>query len=86
MFSRTPPKAIFFLDHGERNQCDRLSSGEALARMMSQVFLPVWSQDQVELTVQTCARLLENIDCYSLQFVPGAEVVGFVQDVIGGSQ
>jgi hypothetical protein len=85
-FSRTPAKAIFFLSHGELNQCDRLSPSEALAHLMSQVFLPVWSQDQVELTVQTCAKLLENLDCYSLEFVPGAGVVGFVQDVLGGSR
>ena len=85
-FSRTPAKAIFFLAHGEQNQCDRLSPGEALAQLMSQVFLPLWCQDHLELTVQTCARLLESIDCFSLQFVPGAEVVDFVQDVLGVSQ
>ena len=82
-FSRTPARALFFLAHGEQNQCDRLSSGEALAQLMSQVFLPVWSQEQMDLTVQTCAKLLENIDCYRLQFVPGAEVVAYVQDLLG---
>jgi hypothetical protein len=85
-FSRTPAKAIFFLSHGDRNQCTHLSSGEALAQLMSQVFLPVWSQEQLERTLQTCAGLLENIECYGLQFVPDAEGVGFVQDVLGGLQ
>jgi len=85
-FSRTPAKAIFFLAHGELNKCDRLSYGEALAWLMSQVFLPVWSREQVQQTVQTCSELLGNLDCYRLQFVPDSEVVGFIQDVLGGSQ
>ena len=84
-FSRTPARALFFLEHGELNQCDCLSASEALAMLMSQVFLPVWSQEQMELTVQTCAKLLDKVDCYRLQFVPNAEVVGYVQDVLGAS-
>lgn len=83
-FSRTPARALFFLAHGEQNQCDRLSSSEALAHLMSQVFLPLWSPGQVELTVQTCVKLLEHVDCYRLQFVPDAEVVDYVQDLLGG--
>ena len=85
-FSRTPAKAIFFLSHGEQNQCERLSSSEAFAKLLSQVFLPVWSQEQLELTVQACARLLGNLDCYHLQFVPDLEVVDLVQDIVGDSR
>jgi hypothetical protein len=84
-FSRTPAKAIFFLSHGQENQCERLSSSEAFAKLLSQVFLPVWSQEQLELTVQTCARLLGNVDGYHLQFVPDSEVVSLVQDILGDS-
>jgi hypothetical protein len=86
VFSRTPLKVIFFLSHGEQNKCVRLSSTEAFAHLLSQVFLPVWSQEQVELTMQTCADMLGGVDCYHLQFVPDSEVVGFIQEFLGESQ
>jgi hypothetical protein len=84
-FSRTPAKAIFFLSHGRRSRCVRLSSSEAFAQLLSQVFLPVWSREQVDLTLQTCAELLRAVDCYRLEFVPDPEIIGFVQDVLEGS-
>jgi hypothetical protein len=84
-FSRTAAKAIFFLSHGRRNRCVRLSSSEALAQLLSQVFLPVWSREQVELTVQTCAELLQAVDCYRLEFFPDPEIIGFVQGVLEDS-
>ena len=81
-----PLRAIFFLSHGAGNRCDPLSPGDAFAQLMSQVFLPVWSKEQVELTVQTCADLVQETDCYHLEFVPEPDVVGFVQDVLEGSR
>lgn len=84
-FSRTAATAIFFLSHGTRNRCTRLSPSEAFSQFLSQVYLPVWSRDQVELTLQTCAGLLQQVDCYHLQFVPDSEVIGLVQHVLGGS-
>jgi hypothetical protein len=46
--------------------------------------LPVWSREQLELTLQTGAALLQGVSCYRLPFVPDESIVGFVQDVIGG--
>jgi len=84
-FSRTPLRAVFFLAHGKQNQCVRLSSGEAFAELLSQVFLPLWSREQLELTMQTCSDLLGKVDCYRLHFVPDRRVIAFVQDVLGDS-
>jgi hypothetical protein len=83
-FSRTPLTAIFFLSHSRHNQCIALSPREALAELLSQVFLPVWSKDQLELTLQTSAALLQEVACYRLPFVPDERIIGFVQNVIGG--
>jgi hypothetical protein len=82
--SRTPLKAIFFLSHGLQNQCIALSPSEALAELLSQVFLPVWSREQLELTLQTGAALLKGVVCYRLPFVPNERIVGFVQEMIRG--
>jgi hypothetical protein len=81
-YSRTPLKAVFFISHAVQNSCIRMSHSEALAELMSQVFLPVWSREQLELTTQTCADLLARADCYRLPFVPNREVIGFVQDIL----
>ena len=83
-FSRTPLKAVFFLSHSRRNQCIALSPSEALAEFLSQVYLPVWSRDQLEVTLHTCAALLQEVACYRLPFAPDESIVGFVQEVIGG--
>lgn len=85
-FSRTPLRTVFFLTHGNRNRCIALSSSEALAELLSQVFLPAWSRQQLDLVMQTCADLLQQADCYRLQFVPDQEVVRFVQDISGGCE
>ena len=84
-FSRTPLSFIFFLSHGEQNECTRMTAGEAFAQLLSQVFLPLWSREQVELTMETCSALLQDVACYHLRFVPGPEVVHFVQDLLRGS-
>lgn len=81
-----PLRAIFFLSHGDRNRCVPLSPGGAVAQLMSQVFLPVWSREQVELTMQTCADLVQEAECYHLEFVPEPDVVGFVRGVLAGSR
>ena len=83
-FSRTPLKAVFFLSHSRQNQCIALSPSEALAELLSQVFLPLWSKAQLELTLQTGAALLQGVACFRLPFFPDERVVGFVQKVIGG--
>jgi hypothetical protein len=83
-FSRTPLKAVFFLSHGEQNKCTRMTAAEAFAQLLSQVFLPLWSKEQVELTMQTCAGLLQDVNCYHLEFVPRPDVVGFVQELLRG--
>jgi hypothetical protein len=81
-----PLRAIFFLSHGVGNRCIPLSPADALAQLMSQVFLPVWSREQVELTMQTCADVVQEADCYHLEFVPQPDVVGFVRGVLAGSR
>ena len=79
-----PLSAIIFLSHGADNRCVPLSSGDAFAQLMSQVFLPLWSREQLELTVQTCADLVQEAECYHLEFVPNQEIVGFVQEFLEG--
>jgi hypothetical protein len=81
-FSRTPLKSIFFLVHGSQNRCERLSSGEAFAELLSQVFMPFWGREHLELTMQSCADLLRGVDCYRLHVVPDREIVTLVQDVL----
>lgn len=79
-----PLRAVFFLSHGAENRCVPLSPGDALAQLMSQVFLPVWSREQMELTMQTSADLVQAAECYQLEFIPDGDIVRFVQDHLRG--
>jgi hypothetical protein len=80
-----PLRAIYFLAHGAANRSVPLSPSDAFAQLTSQVFLPVWSREQVELTLQTCADLVQETPSYRLEFVPGPEVVRYVQEHLEGS-
>lgn len=80
--SRTPLKSIFFLVHGSHNRCERLSSSEAFAELLSQVFMPFWSREHLELTVQSCADFLRGIDCYRLHVIPDREIIPYVQHIL----
>jgi hypothetical protein len=75
-----PLKAIFFLVQGPQNRCQILSPAEALARLMSQVFLPAWSKAQMEQVLDTCAQLVQDVQCCELAFLPRPETVHFLQD------
>lgn len=79
-FGDVPLKAIFFLAHGAQNRCRALSSAEALARLMSQVFLPMWSKEQMDQTLETSAQLVRDARSFELEFLPRPETIHFLQD------
>lgn len=81
-YARVPLRAVFFLSHGECNRILPLSPIDALTRLLSQVFLPVWDQRQLGLVMATCSDLMGRIPAYQLEFVPEPGTVGFVQEFV----
>jgi hypothetical protein len=77
-----PVEHLFFLVHGQKNEVIPLSPGQAVARLMSQVFLPLWSPKQLELVVTTCDSLVQGVKSYELSFLPAADTVPFLRRVL----
>jgi hypothetical protein len=74
-----PLRAIFFLVQGPQNLCRPLSPADALGRLMSQVFLPLWSKAQMDRVLETGARLIQDTHCFELEFLPRPETIEFLQ-------
>lgn len=79
---QAPIAALVFLQHGQSNQLNPLSPTQALRRLATEVFLPLWEQPLVAHVLETMAALIETIPCYELAFVPDAAVVDVLRYVV----
>jgi hypothetical protein len=78
-----PLRAVFFLRHARRTQAKPLAPAEAAARLFSRAFPPPWDPDAIGRMLEGCGRIAATLPCYELGFVPGAEAVEHVLEVLG---
>lgn len=80
-FGKAPLKEVFFVEHGKETECVALTEIEAISRLMSQAFLPMWDKTKMQLVLDTCVDLVQSVSCYRLSFVPDEGVVKFLRRV-----
>jgi hypothetical protein len=80
-FGKVPLKEVFFIEHGKETECVAVTEIEAISRLMSQAFLPVWDKTKMQLVLDTCVNLVHSVSCYRLSFVPDEGVVKFLRRV-----
>jgi hypothetical protein len=80
-FGKVPLKEVFFIEHGKETECVALTEIEAISRLMSQAFLPVWDKTKMQLVLDTCVNLVQSVSCCRLSFVPDESVVKFLRRV-----
>jgi hypothetical protein len=78
-FGKVPLKEVFFVEHGKETECVAVTEIEAISRLMSQAFLPVWDKTKMQLVLDTCVHLVQSVSCYRLPFVPDEGVVKFLR-------
>jgi hypothetical protein len=76
---KVPLKGVFFIEHGKETECVAVTEIEAISRLMSQAFLPVWDKTKMQLVLDTCVDLVQSVSCCRLPFVPDEGVVQFLR-------
>jgi len=73
-----PLEAIHFLNHAGQNQRRRVSPGEALSRLRSEVIWPSFGEDTLRRAFSVFCDLLERVPVWRLGFRPETTVRGFL--------
>ncbi len=74
-FGRVSLEEVFFIEHGKETKRVSVTEIEAVSRLMSQAFLPMWDKTKVRLVLDTCIDLVQSVSCCRLPFVPDEVVV-----------
>jgi len=69
---------IFFLRHGEKNRLVPLGKAEAVSRLFTSSFPPLYHQQAIEFILAFFDEVVKTIPCYELTFFPDERVVAFV--------
>ena len=67
---KVPLEEVFFIEHGKETERVSVRETEAISRLMSQAFLPMWDKTKMQLVLDTCVDLVQSVSCYRLPFVP----------------
>ena len=78
-FGKVPLEEVFFVEHGKTTERVSLGETEAISRLMSQAFLPMWDKSKMQLVLDTCVDLVQSLSCWRLPFVPDESVVQVLQ-------
>jgi len=69
---------IFFLRHGEKNRLVPLGKAEAVSRLFTSCFPPLYDQQAIEFILAFLNEVVKTIPCYELKFFPDERVIAFV--------
>jgi len=62
--------AVYRLSHGRRHQVHELAPAEALRRLATEVIWPAHDPEGVETSLELLAKLVREVPCRELRFVP----------------
>jgi hypothetical protein len=72
---------LFFLRHGRKNSSRVKSGAEAVSMLLARSFPPFWDKEGMAFTIEFCQRLVSEIPCYELTFVPDGSLIDFVRSL-----
>ena len=76
-----PIHKLFFLRHGQKNSLQVKNGAEAVSMLLARSFPPFWDKEGMAFTIEFCQRLVSEISCYELAFVPDAGIIDFVRNI-----
>jgi hypothetical protein len=79
--SSGPTQTICFLRHAARSVLKPLTPPEAVARLFSRTFPPLWDARAVQATLHTCIQISESTPCYDFGFHPDESAVTTILDL-----
>ena len=75
-----PLAAIFHLVKSDKNAIRALPPADALSRLMTLTFIPVFREDGIALALSACAAMVERVPSFEFQFTPDARAVECCRD------
>ncbi len=78
---KAPLEKIFFLDHAKKNSIKKMTPIEAASRLMVCSFPTFWDKKGMEFTLEFIDKLVTEVPCYELGFVPDKTVIDFVKNI-----
>lgn len=74
-----PLAGIYFLDHAPDHHLRPMRAVEAMAQLFACSFPPFYDEAGLNFTVDLMTRIVEQVACLELSFVPDASVVTFIR-------
>lgn len=75
---KAPFEKIFFLKHAKKNSVKKMTPIEAISRLLVCSFPTFWDKKGMEFTLGFIDKLVTEVSCYELGFVPDKTVIDFV--------
>jgi hypothetical protein len=77
--SSAPLARLYLIQHASHNYVRPLTPGEAAARLLVRCFPPFYHREGLTFIVDLLARLVTEVPCCELGFVPDASAIEFVR-------
>jgi hypothetical protein len=71
--------SLYFLSHGDENRAVRVTGAKAVSMLLKRSFLPLWSPDGMDFSLDFCCSLESSVRCSELSFVPDDRVVDYIR-------
>jgi hypothetical protein len=76
-----PLAKVFFIKHAPQNTVKHKQGAEAVAALLSLTFGAPYDPIAMQHTLEFCSRLVEQVPCYELGFVPDESVLSVIRNV-----
>lgn len=75
-------KKLFIIRHGTQNQLIPMTGIDAISRLLTVSFPPLWDERGMEYTIFLLERLAENVECFELAFKPDEDIIRFISEIV----
>ena len=76
-----PINKMFFLRHGGKNSIIPIKGTDAVSRLLTRSFPPLWDKKGMDYTLGLFDRIANKLPCYELDFLPDKRIIDFVRNI-----
>jgi len=76
-----PINKMFFLRHGGKNSIIPIKGTDAVSRLLTRSFPPLWDKKGMDYTLGLFDRISNKLPCYELDFLPNNKIIDFVRNI-----
>lgn len=72
-------ESVNFLSHGDGNVSRRVKGAQAVSKLLRRSFLPLWSSEGMEFSLDFCRELENSVPFHDIQFFPDRRIVEYIR-------